>query len=124
MRGWDVIDEEHLAQQTAGDAALRDELLNLLLQQLDGLRKVLNGSGCAPADLPQVLHRIRGAAAAVGAWTLAESFLRAEQDLGRRLLPPKLLDDLRTELDHACMTLAGLIAARTPAGLANAGESR
>ena len=124
-----VIDQEHLGRQTAGDTALQLELLKLFLTQLHGVQGALERDRASPvgvsaAELAHVLHRIRGAAAAVGAWELVGSLDRAEQDLGRGQLSSVALNDLRAALHEASTALPKLIAAQETAGLAKGGESR
>ena len=123
-----MIDQDELAHQTAGDTALQLELLTLFLAQLTSLADRIDVEGAAmpvgSADLPNVLHRVRGAASAVGARDLAVHLGRAEERLAADPVSRDVLDELHAQVVEASMTLAQLIAARDGAGLAKAGESR
>ena len=124
-----MIDQDELARQTAGDAALQLELLTLFFVQLTSLTDRIDAVTTAPsevlaADLPALLHRVRGAASAVGARNLAIYLGRAEEALAADPTSRPVLDALRAKVMEASTTLAQLIAAREGAGLAKAGESR
>ena len=127
--GGALIDQVELARQTAGDAALQLELLTLFLAQLTSLAERIDAATTAPsemsaANLPSVLHRVRGAALAVGARDLAIHLGRVEQALTMDPASRSVLEELRAQVLKASTLLAHLIAAREGAGLAKAGESR
>jgi HPt (histidine-containing phosphotransfer) domain-containing protein len=64
------IDLDHLDRQTLGDRTLRNEVLDIFVRQIAGLRAELEStSGDARARLA---HRTRGAALGVGAYAIAE----------------------------------------------------
>ena len=73
-----VLDLEHLAKYTAGDAGLQAELLALfsdqLAQQLEALRKQ-----CQHQDWIMATHTLKGAARAIGAFQIAETAEELEQ---------------------------------------------
>ncbi len=76
-----VIDMEHLARYTGGDAVLDTEILRLFDAQtgglVDSLRDVL-AAGDAKS-WKEVTHSIKGAARGVGAFGLADAAAQCEQ---------------------------------------------
>jgi len=66
-----AIDLDHLDRQTLGDASLRDEVLAMFAAQMAQLRGELGA--CAGEARARLAHRVKGTAAGVGAWALAES---------------------------------------------------
>lgn len=66
-----VLDVEHLTKYTAGDVALRDELLALFREQLRIQAQVLR-STTDLEDWHIATHTLKGAARAVGAWAIAD----------------------------------------------------
>lgn len=77
-----VIDLVHLARQTGGDRDLEHELLALFADQcvkhLNTIRHAGAPDGCDAA------HTLKGAARAIGAWSVADAAERVEQALARR----------------------------------------
>ncbi len=76
-----AIDRAHLAEQTAGDAALAAELLGLFAGQCDRLLPVIADAAterCARAD---AAHTLKGSAAGVGAEEIRALCDRIEADL-------------------------------------------
>ena len=75
------LDEAQLAQLTGGDAGLRAEILDEFRAacEVDALALATAASHTDLAGLQQVAHRIKGAARAVGAVSLAEASARLEQ---------------------------------------------
>jgi HPt (histidine-containing phosphotransfer) domain-containing protein len=76
-----VIDMEHLARYTGGDARLDAEILHLFDAQaiglVDRLREIL-ATGDAKS-WKEVTHTIKGAARGVGAFALADAAVFCEQ---------------------------------------------
>ncbi|MCP2678357.1 Hpt domain-containing protein [Maricaulaceae bacterium NA33B04] len=72
-----VLDRDHLAQYTGGDAALEAELFGLLTSQIDNCTAKMRD-----ADQPQAwkdaAHTLKGAARGVGAMALGEACAQAE----------------------------------------------
>lgn len=79
MPGNDPIDLVHLASQTGGDNELAQELLDLFADQcikhLATIRQADAKTGSEAA------HTLKGAALAIGAWTVAEAASRVERSL-------------------------------------------
>ena len=88
------IDMDHLSRQTLGDPGLEDEVLRLFEEMTRVYYERLEGSTTVD-DLLTNLHTIKGAAAGVGAFALAELARVAETEL-REGAPvnPERIDDL------------------------------
>ena len=70
------IDLEHLARQTGGDHALAREVLALFAEQA---RQALDQLAARPPDaVPAAMHRLKGAARAVGAFEVADNAAHLE----------------------------------------------
>ncbi|MDX7949690.1 Hpt domain-containing protein [Lichenihabitans sp. Uapishka_5] len=120
-----MIDLEHLARQTAGDLSLQHELLTLFQTQLDELRDCVTAATQRPhVTLEATLHRVRGAAVAIGAFGLAEALGRAEAICDQEALSPLQSATLVAVIEATRTETTGLIAASAPQRLAKAGESR
>lgn len=82
MPGTSPIDLAHLSSQTGGDTELEHELLALFADQcikhLDTIRRANAKTGSDAA------HTLKGAARAIGAWSVADAAERVEQSLTRR----------------------------------------
>ena len=95
------IDLVHLAKQCLGDENLEREILRLfdtsLVTYLERLRLASSFD-----DLAINLHSIKGAAAGVGAWTIADLAKAMEQEMrdGRPLTAEKI-DDLGMAIEEA-----------------------
>lgn len=72
-----VLDRDHLAQYTGGDAALEAELFGLLSAQIDSCISQLRSTR-AEAGWAQAAHTLKGAARGVGAMALGEACAEAE----------------------------------------------
>jgi HPt (histidine-containing phosphotransfer) domain-containing protein len=88
------IDMEHLSRQTLGDPGLELEVLRLFDEMSHVYYDRLENSTTVP-DLLRNLHTLKGAAAGVGAFGLAELARVAETEL-REGAPvnPERIDDL------------------------------
>jgi HPt (histidine-containing phosphotransfer) domain-containing protein len=79
MHGTMPIDRAHLSSQTGGDTELEYELLALFADQcvkhLDTIRRANAKLGSDAA------HTLKGAARAIGAWTVADAAERVEKSL-------------------------------------------
>jgi HPt (histidine-containing phosphotransfer) domain-containing protein len=64
------VDLDHLARQTFGDRDLQGEVLNLFVRQAAGVRTGMREA--APEERRRLAHGLRGAAASVGAFVVAE----------------------------------------------------
>jgi HPt (histidine-containing phosphotransfer) domain-containing protein len=72
-----VLDRDHLAQYTGGDAALEAELFGLLSSQIEACLARLKAARADP-DWSDAAHTLKGAARGVGAMALGEACARAE----------------------------------------------
>ncbi len=72
-----VLDRDHLARYTAGDAALEAELFGLLSSQIDACIARLK-TATAEAGWRDAAHTLKGAARGVGAMALGEACAQAE----------------------------------------------
>lgn len=75
----DILDRDHLARYTLGDAELEREVLQLFIGQMPQTLGHLRSSQ-SPKDWLQAAHSIKGAARAVGAWKLARAAETAEEN--------------------------------------------
>jgi HPt (histidine-containing phosphotransfer) domain-containing protein len=73
-----VLDRDHLARYTGGDAALEAELFGLLQGQIDACVAKLRAAQ-AEAGWTQAAHTLKGAARGVGAMALGEACAEAER---------------------------------------------
>lgn len=72
-----ILDRDHLAQYTAGDASLEAELFSLLLGQIQACLTRLE-HGPSKQDWSEAMHTLKGAARGVGAMELGQACERAE----------------------------------------------
>jgi HPt (histidine-containing phosphotransfer) domain-containing protein len=70
------IDMDHLGKQTLGDDVIAREVLGLFLLEIGSARELMRTD--AETDRREVAHRLKGAARAVGAFSLAESAAHVE----------------------------------------------
>jgi HPt (histidine-containing phosphotransfer) domain-containing protein len=122
-----LIDLDHLARATAGEAALQRELLGLFHAQVCATQELLadDPQRVADQELAAVLHRLRGAARAIGAEPLATQLGRMEEMLGREAtddLRVSAFAELRAGLRLTAEAVDRLLGPRAD-GLAKAGET-
>lgn len=100
------IDLEHLSRQTLGDEGLEQEVLRLFDQMSQVYRDRLETSTTVP-ELLRNLHTLKGAAAGVGAFALAELARVAETEL-REGAPvnPERIDDLNVAVEEVSAFIA------------------
>ena len=72
-----VLDRDHLAQYTGGDAVLEAELFGLLGSQIDVCVAKLRSTQ-AEAGWAEATHTLKGAARGVGAMALGQACAEAE----------------------------------------------
>lgn len=72
-----VLDRDHLARYTGGDAALEAELFGLLNGQIDACVAKLRAAQ-AQTGWAEAAHTLKGAARGVGAMALGEACAAAE----------------------------------------------
>jgi HPt (histidine-containing phosphotransfer) domain-containing protein len=98
----DVIDMDHLARYTGGDATLNAEILSLFEAQANELvgklRSILQARDSR--SWKEVTHTIKGAARGVGAFALADAAAVCEKvDVGDAETAARAIDDLKTHTD-------------------------
>jgi HPt (histidine-containing phosphotransfer) domain-containing protein len=99
-----ALDWAHLARQTAGDAELEAELLALFERQAQDMARKL-AAPAADEDRRDLVHMLKGSAAAIGAVRLARAAERCEAALasgaGAENAGLRELDDLLAEAVEA-----------------------
>ena len=99
-----VLDLQHLDKYTAGDEALRCELLSLFSEQLAQQISALRGD-CQGDDWMIATHTLKGAARAVGAFQIGETAEALEQlDPGADAEACTKLIDQLVQQAHECKT--------------------
>ena len=73
-----VLDRDHLARYTDGDAALEAELFSLLRGQIEACGARLEAAGDDAGAWRDAAHTLKGAARGVGAMALADACEAAE----------------------------------------------
>lgn len=104
------IDREHLARQCLGDANLEVEVLRLFDETIARYMRRLATSADA-GETKMNLHVIKGAAAGVGAWAIADIARDAEANLreGRPVGTEKIAD-LAIAVEEVRGYIAGRVA--------------
>lgn len=97
-----VIDMDHLARYTGGDATLNAEILRLFEAQTNELvaklRSILKARDAK--SWKEVTHTIKGAARGVGAFALADAAAACEKvDLADSDAATKAVDEVETHTD-------------------------
>lgn len=103
------IDRVHLAKQCLGDAELEREVLALfdttIATYLDRLERSTSAD-----ELVMNLHAIRGAAAGIGAFTVAELAQAAEGDLrAGKSVDPERVQDVAMAIEEVREHIAGVV---------------
>lgn len=94
------IDMEHLSRQTMGDSGLALEVLRLFDQMSHAYYERLELSTTVP-DLLTNLHALKGAAAGIGAFGLAELARVTETELREGAnVNPERIDDLNVAVEE------------------------
>ncbi|MGL4439276.1 MAG: Hpt domain-containing protein [Bosea sp. (in: a-proteobacteria)] len=105
MPGITPIDLPYLSRQTGGDTALEHELLALFADQcirhLDTIRRANAKVGSDAA------HTLKGAARAIGAWTVGDAAERVEKALTRHSVAEGL-GELSVAADEARAAIAAM----------------
>jgi HPt (histidine-containing phosphotransfer) domain-containing protein len=65
------IDMDHLSRQTLGDGGIAREVLGLFLIEIGTAREVIRAE--TESERRELAHRLKGAARAIGAFSLAET---------------------------------------------------
>jgi HPt (histidine-containing phosphotransfer) domain-containing protein len=108
------IDLEHLSRQTLGDSGLELEVLRLFDEMSHVYYSRLETSTTVP-DLLRNLHTLKGAAAGIGAFGLAELARVAEVELREgAAVNPERIDDLNVAVEE----VSAFIGARLKAAAA------
>lgn len=105
MSSHEVLDRDHLARYTLGDAALELEVLHLFLGQMPRSLGSLRHSQ-SPKDWLQAAHSIKGAARAVGAWKLAHAAEVAELQANSKAQWNSLADAVSAAIDEVQSKIA------------------
>lgn len=100
-----AIDMVHLARQSGGDHELEQELLALFADQCVKHLVVIKGANAKLGS--DAAHTLKGAARAIGAWSVAEAAERVEQALNRRAVPEGL-GELAVAADEARAAIAAI----------------
>lgn len=101
------IDTSHLEKYVFGDAALRDEILTIFIEQAASWIARMEPS-LGDDDWRHATHTLKGAARGVGAWSLGELAERAETLIGpgQNDARRRVCEDLKAAADaaiaHAC----------------------
>lgn len=104
------LDLDHLSRQTAGDAGLQRELLEMFSQRSPDLLHRMRTLAAEPEPqmrpIRDLAHQLKGSALALGAFGLAASAERAECALdlglsGQKTAHPAAIDALAAELAKA-----------------------
>jgi HPt (histidine-containing phosphotransfer) domain-containing protein len=103
------IDRLHLARQCLGDEGLEQEVLRLFdastKTYMDRLQRAENA-----AETRMALHTLKGASRGVGAWTIAELALAAEEELGEaETVGAERFADLAMAVEEVSGFIAGLL---------------
>ncbi|MGJ3233253.1 MAG: Hpt domain-containing protein [Oceanicaulis sp.] len=102
-----VLDRDHLARYTAGEAGLEAELFALLDGQIETCTRALR-TASNPDGWARAAHTLKGAARGVGAMALGEACERAE---ARPLDPSALAAVLAAAEDARAAMIAAQAAA-------------
>ncbi|MGB3502478.1 MAG: histidine kinase [Mesorhizobium sp.] len=86
------IDLSHLSRQTMGDRALEREVLALFVQQAVAVSVQIDRA--TPRERGFMAHGLRGSAAGVGAFLIAETAAAIENDPTDMALVPRLIDEI------------------------------
>lgn len=116
------IDAEWLRAQCGGDGDLQGDVLALFISQAERLRARIHVD--AAATMSGDLHRLRGAALAVGAGAAASAAEALEVAIGGGGDVAAARHGLDEALTVACRYAASLVSPQTSIGLAKPKESR
>ncbi|RYE81797.1 MAG: hypothetical protein EOP19_17840 [Hyphomicrobiales bacterium] len=104
------IDMVHLSRQTLGDHGLECEVLRLFDQMVRVYFGRLEAS-TTEADVLRHLHTLKGAAAGVGAWGIAELAKAAEADIREGgTVNPERIDDLDIAVQEVSAFIGEILA--------------
>jgi HPt (histidine-containing phosphotransfer) domain-containing protein len=97
------VDLAHLSQQTLGDRALEQEVLQLFVQQALAVRDQIAEAG--KRERLQLAHALKGSARGVGAFAIADCLAEIEKQPEDRPLIRKLstlIDEVRDFIAAIC----------------------
>jgi HPt (histidine-containing phosphotransfer) domain-containing protein len=121
MKQQQILDRNHLARYTLGDADLEQEVLELFVGQMPQTLAVLGESEDQKSRL-RAAHTIKGSARAVGAWKLAEAAERAECNATKCECWNALIADVVSAADEVRGQIAALDRGKGSPVLASATE--
>ncbi|WP_407522644.1 Hpt domain-containing protein [Methylobacterium oryzisoli] len=110
-----LLDRDHLARQTFGDADLAAEVLALFREQCASLLPALADAERPPADRADLAHTLKGAALGIGARRVAaaaaalEAALRADEAGHSARGHPSSADDRVGDLTAAAEATLALL---------------
>ena len=108
MADQQILDRDHLARYTLGDAALEQEVLGLFIGQMPETVAMLRGSG-SPRAWILAAHTIKGSARAVGAWRLADVAERAESHSECKDQWARLVDEIEGAVGEVRARIGGTV---------------
>ena len=108
------IDRVHLARQCLGDEGLEQEVLRLFDTTMKTyLARLQRDAG--PNEIRLTLHSTKGAAMGVGAWTIADLALAAEQELGESVVVgAERLADIGMAIEEVSRFIADILTDEAP----------
>ena len=103
------IDLVYLSRQTLGDPGLETEILSLFSEMAAAYLKKVTDSG-DPAEIAIGLHSLKGAAAGIGAGSLAAEAKAAESEMQETgALSAERLGDLAIAVEEVRAFISGLL---------------
>lgn len=121
MKQQQILDRNHLARYTLGDADLEQEVLELFLGQMPQTLAIL-GESEDQNSRTRAAHTIKGSARAVGAWKLAEAAERAESITTKCQCWDALIADVVSAAAEVRGQITALDGGKRPTELASATE--
>lgn len=98
-----VLDRNHLAQYTNGDAALEAELFGLLAAQIEACVSAMKAAS-SETEWRRAAHTLKGASRGVGAMELGEACAIAEE----RFQDAEAMQAVETAADRASNAMAAV----------------
>jgi HPt (histidine-containing phosphotransfer) domain-containing protein len=102
----DPIDIGHLQRMTLGDAGLEREVLAMFAGQAGNLIGALTA---LPSDAPELAHKLKGSARAIGAFRVADAAQSLETVLAKGENPSRALAELDEAIVHVCDAIDAIL---------------